>query len=139
MYIFKEFNRAHHNQIRTSITLYLVALFVLWSATCFFLGNLNAALKVTIAGLAVTHVVRISTGLRDIRLTTVQYFFVPCAALVITLLVIFAFSQTTASEQAPSWNSFNKILLSLSLATYLSIYVDFAIASLFPRTNRTRP
>ena len=141
MYVFKEFNRAHHKHVRDSIVLHLVALLVLWSATSFFMGNLTSALTATIVGLVVTHIVRISRlkDLHGLRLTRSQYVTVSCMAAVTALLVLLAFSRTTPVEPGFSWDVFRLVLLSLSLATYLSVYVDFAVASLFPKAGVAAP
>jgi hypothetical protein len=137
MYLFKEFNRIHAQRVRASMILYFVMFFIFWSATSFFFENLTTALTITLLLLLVTHLVRIErlAKLRKTSFTALQYVVTVCMALVIALLVIFAYSQVAMSGLGFSWGTFKSVLLSVGLAVFLSVYVDFAIASFLQRSR----
>jgi hypothetical protein len=140
MYVFEEFNRNHINQIRSSLLIDVAIVFIGWSLTFLPLENPTAALKITLFGLLAVYVVRIPRLMRhhDLNLTLVQYLVSLAMALTAGLLVLFAFSKTTGGESTSS-NMYRSVLLSLGLAVYPLLYVNFALASLFQRMNsRTR-
>jgi hypothetical protein len=137
MYLFKEFNRKHAGQVRASIILYLVTILVAWFSSFFSFTNTNAALTATVFIFLAVHVVRIAylTRVYDLALTKMQYFAAGCMAFGVALFVIFAYSQVPANETAEAMGISHSILLSLFLAAFLSVYVDFGIASFLTRLN----
>jgi hypothetical protein len=137
MYLFKEFNRKHANQVRASILLYLLTILLAWFSAFFSFKNANEALTATVLVWLAVHVVRIVylTRVHSLALTKIQYFATACMAVGAMLLVIFAYFLVPANESAEAIGIGKSILLSLFLAAFLSVYVDFGIASFLTRLN----
>jgi hypothetical protein len=138
MYIFKEFNRTHVGLVRASLILHLIAVAAVWGVAFLTLNDANAALITTLVVLLAMHILYIAYLTNDLILTRMQYLVTLCMAFTVTLMLLFAYSRSAASGSGFSWETFKPIFLWLALATVLSIYVDFAIASFLRRSIKYR-
>jgi hypothetical protein len=140
MYIFKEFNRTHVGLVRASIILHLIAVAAVWGVAFLTLNDANAALITTLVVLLAMHILYIAylTNAHDLILTRIQYLVTLCMAFTLILMLLFAYSRSAPSVSGFSWETFKPIFLWLALATVLSIYVDFAIASFLRRSIKYR-
>jgi hypothetical protein len=123
--------------LRTSIILHLIAVAAVWSVAFLLMNDASAALITTLVALLAVHILYIAylTNAHDLVLTKVQYFVTLCMTFTVMLMLLFAYSRSAASVSGSGWETFKPIFLWLALATVLSIYVDFAIAS-FLRGSR---
>lgn len=131
-YKLSEFNRANARALRKSIVLYLVTLSIAWLAASLALENSTASLFITLLFLLLAHafrVVQLRKGFNS-NLTALQRVLVGLMALAAALLLIFAYSQTVGNGSRFSWVVFRSVFLSVALATWLSAYLDFALAEL---------
>jgi hypothetical protein len=140
MYIFKEFNRTHVGLVRTSIILHLIAVAAVWGVAFLSMNDASAALITTLVVLLAVHILYIAylTNAHDLILTKIQYLVTLCMAFTVMLMLFFAYSRSAASVSGFGWETLKPIFLWLALATVLSIYVDFAIASFLRGSIRYR-
>jgi hypothetical protein len=140
MYIFREFNRTHAGLVRTSIILHLIAVAAVWGAAFLTLNDANAALTTTLVVLLAMHLLYIAylTNAHDLILTRIQYLVTLCMAFAVILMLFFAYLRSAASVSGFAWETFKPNFLWLALATVLTIYVDFAIASFLRRPIKSR-
>lgn len=137
MYLFREFNETHFKDLRASIGLYVVVLFAAW--TVFSLAfETRIAFLLTMLVFLAAHAVRIGqlSKLQSRSRTAFQNIFLGLMGGVVVLLVVFAYSQAAASGPQVSWPCFRAVFLSMALASYLSAYLDFAVADLVATTDR---
>jgi hypothetical protein len=140
MHTFKEFNRTHAGLVRASIILHLIAVVAVWGVAFLTLNDANAALITTLVVSLALHMLYIAylTNAHDLILTRKQYLVTLCMAFTVTLMLLFAYSRSAAGVSGFAWEIFKPIFLWLALATILSIYVDFAIASFLRRSIKFR-
>ena len=138
MYVFREFNDAHKGLVHRSMVLDLVAVAAVWGAALFSLNDARAALTTTLLVSLAFHIAYIInlTITHDLALTAKQYFATLCALPVVGLMLLFAYFR--ASIRVFGWDTFNPIFLWLALATFLVVYIDFAVASLLRSVLRTK-
>jgi hypothetical protein len=126
--------------VRASIILHLIAVAAVWGVAFLTLSDANAALITTLVVLLAMHILYIAylTNAHDLILTRPQYLVTLCMAFTVMLMLLFAYSRSSASVSGFAWETFKPIFLWLALATVLSIYVDFAIASFLRRSIEHR-
>lgn len=135
MYVFKEFNQIHSDEIRASLIAYFGLLAISGALSLYLSQDLFIALVATIIAWLCVHVLRLRrlAQRHEINLSPVQLWATLVFAIVAAMLLLFAIWYAKQNQQDLSWRTCRSIFLSLGLATYLTVYVDFAIAFLIRR------
>ncbi|MCP3415726.1 MULTISPECIES: hypothetical protein [Bradyrhizobium] len=140
MYVFRELNEKYRSEMRSLLLIYLIAAAGSWTALSFLVGDATTALSGALAVMLVFHVaaLRYFVPTLNLTLTVGQRIALIAMSLGIFLLVIFAFSITTASTPTAFWQAYKSVLISVSMASYLAVYVELGIVSLLFNTSRKR-
>ncbi len=132
MYVFKELNRKHAGQVRASMLAYLITVVIVWFLAIFSFGDAYFALTATIVVWLAVHALRVAALRRipDLELTKTQSFTIWGMGLCIFLFIAFAYTQVPMMAAFSILKTSKSIVLSLLLASFLSVYVDFGLAKL---------
>jgi hypothetical protein len=138
MYVFREFNDTHKGLVHRSMILHHIAVAAVWGAALFSLNDARAALTTTLVVLLAIHIAYIVnlTISYDLALTAKQYFATLCMLLAVGFMLLFAYLRS--STGVFGWDTIKPIFLWLALATFLAVYIDFAVASLLRSVLKTK-
>jgi hypothetical protein len=133
---FAVFNSANGPSLRRSYFFYLASLLAGWTASFFLIDNSTMAFAITATIFVAAHVVRI-TQLKVLPFVSFGFvlnigtMFVTLAGLSLTISVFF----WNHSKVGFPLNEYWYVTLSFVLLSFMTIHADFAIASLFRRSD----